>query len=152
MLFELLAMEFLRTRFAPVPAAPVLSLRAFRGRDDGVVVMCSFCLCLKRRSRRAKHREQSGHSNGFSLVCDRSWRFRCSSRANDRPQVVQTCGRGLSVLGGGIFVLAPAWPFASVFLVVSLEGGADRLHRIRNGVRNGRICPQTHPMCPPGSR
>lgn len=43
MLLELLAIEFLRTRFAPVDAPPVLSLRPFLGRDDGVVVMCSFC-------------------------------------------------------------------------------------------------------------
>lgn len=34
-------------------------------------------------------------------MCDRSWRLRCSNRANERVQVVQTCGRGLSVLGGG---------------------------------------------------
>lgn len=41
---ELLAMEFLRTRLAPPgAAAPVLSRRPFLGREDGVVVMCSFC-------------------------------------------------------------------------------------------------------------
>lgn len=34
-------------------------------------------------------------------MCDRSWRLRCSSLANERVQVVQTCGRGLSVLGVG---------------------------------------------------
>jgi hypothetical protein len=33
---------FLRTRLAP-GAAPVLSRRPFFGREDGVVVMCSFC-------------------------------------------------------------------------------------------------------------
>jgi len=34
-------------------------------------------------------------------VCDRSCRFKCSSLANDRVHVVQMCGRGLSVFGGG---------------------------------------------------
>lgn len=58
-----LAIEFLRTL-----ELLVLSLRAFLGRDDGVVVMCSFCWCLKSRSRLAKHLVQSGHSKGFSLV------------------------------------------------------------------------------------
>lgn len=47
-MLELPAMEFLRTRFVPdepvaTPALPVLSLRPFRGREDGVEVMCSFC-------------------------------------------------------------------------------------------------------------
>lgn len=48
-LLGLLAMEFFRTRLAPeaapvaTPAAPVLSLRPLRGREDGVDVMCSFC-------------------------------------------------------------------------------------------------------------
>lgn len=107
---ELLAMEFFLTRLAPAPggAAPVLSRRAFLGREDGVVVMWSFCWCRSKRSRRAKHRAQSGHSNGFSLVWERSWRFKCSNRANERPQVVQTWGLGLSVLGGGILPLAAA--------------------------------------------
>lgn len=45
---ELPAMEFFRTRLAPdgplaTPALPVLSLRPLRGREEGVVVMCSFC-------------------------------------------------------------------------------------------------------------
>lgn len=40
--FGLLATEFLRTRLAPV-AALILSLRPFLGREDGGVVMCSFC-------------------------------------------------------------------------------------------------------------
>ena len=42
-----------------------------------------------------------GHSKGFSFVWDLSCRFRCSSLANDRLHVPQTCGLGLSVLGGG---------------------------------------------------
>lgn len=96
-----MAVEDLRTRFPPV-AVPVLSRRPCFGRDDGGAVMCNFCWCLRRRSRRAKQRLQLGHPKGFSLVWDRSWRFKCSNLANDRPQVVQTCGRGLSVLGGGI--------------------------------------------------
>ena len=84
-------MEFLRTRLAGVPeAAPVLSRRPFLGRDDGVEVIRNFCWWRSRRSRRAKHLEHSGHSKGFSLVCERSWRFRCSSRANERLHVVQT--------------------------------------------------------------
>ena len=95
---------FFRTRPAP-GVAPLALSRRLRGRDDGVVVWCSFCWCRKSRSRRAKHREHSGHSNGFSLVCDRSWRFRCSSRANERWHVPQMCGRGLSVFGGGKLVV-----------------------------------------------
>src|SRR4051794_36697918 len=85
------------------PTADMLSLRPppFRGRLDGVVVMCSFCWCLSSRSLLAKHRVHSGHSNGFSLVCERSWRFKCSSLANDREQMAQTWGLGLSVFGGG---------------------------------------------------
>ena len=97
----LLAIEFLRTR-AFVDEAPLtLSRRAFRGRDEVVFVMCNFCWCRSSRSLLAKHLVHSGHSNGFSLVCDRSCLFRCSSRAKDLPQVPQTCGRGLSVFGGG---------------------------------------------------
>jgi hypothetical protein len=95
---------FFRTRPAP-GVAPLALSRRLRGRDDGVVVWCSFCWCRNNRSRRAKHREHSGHSNGFSLVCDRSWRFRCSSRANERWHVPQMCGRGLSVFGGGKLVV-----------------------------------------------
>lgn len=107
-------MEFFRTLFVAVEAAPVLSLLPFLGRDDGVAVMCSFCWCLRRRSRRAKQRAQSGHSKGFSFVWERSWRFKCSSRAKDRPQVVQTWGRGLSDLGGGAFAFDDAfWLFES---------------------------------------
>lgn len=94
-----LTMEFLRTRPFAIPV--VLSLRALRGLDDGVVVEWSFCWCRNSRSLRAKHRVQDGHSKGFSFVCDRSCRFKCSRRANDLMQVVQTCGLGLSVLGGG---------------------------------------------------
>jgi hypothetical protein len=121
-------MEFLRTLLAPAPAgAPeVLSRRPFRGREDGVEVMCSFCWCRSNRSRRAKQRAQSGHSKGFSLVWERSWRFRCSNRANERPQVVQTCGLGLSVLGGGMLPLAAAgWPLTSAFLF-SFDGATGR--------------------------
>lgn len=80
--------------------------RRFRGRDDGVVVICSFCWWRRSRSRRAKQRVHSEHSNGFSFVCERSWRLRCSSRANERVQVAQMCGRGLSVFGGGKAVAA----------------------------------------------
>lgn len=68
-----------------------------------MVVWWSFCWWRSRRSRRAKHLVHSGHSNGFSLVWDRSCRFKCSSRAKERWQVAQTCGRGLSVFGGGKF-------------------------------------------------
>lgn len=95
----MLLVEFLRTRLALPEMLLVLS-RRLRGREEGVVVMCSFCWCRKSRSRRAKHLVHSGHSNGFSFVCDRSWRFRCSNRAKERLQVVQTCGLGLSVLTG----------------------------------------------------
>lgn len=99
----LLATEFLRALLVPpVAGAPLtLSLRPARGREDAGFVMCSFCWWRKRRSRRAKHLVHSGHSKGFSFVCERSWRFRCSSLANDLLHVPQTCGRGLSVLGGG---------------------------------------------------
>jgi hypothetical protein len=94
--------EFLRTRPEALGGRPVvLSLRALRGRELVAPCWCSFCWCRNSRSRRAKHRAHWGHSNGFSLVCERSWRFRCSRRANDRVQVVQMCGRGLSVLGCG---------------------------------------------------
>ena len=58
----------------PVVAAVLLAAlsRRFRGLDDGVVVICSFCWCRSNRSRRAKHLAHSGHSKGFSFVCDRS--------------------------------------------------------------------------------
>ena len=43
-------------------------------------------------------------------MCERSCLFRCSSLANERPQVAQTWGLGLSVLGGGNCPLpAPFW-------------------------------------------
>jgi hypothetical protein len=94
--------EFLRTRAAELGGKPVvLSRRALRGRVVVAPCWCSFCWCRNSKSRRAKHLVHCGHSKGFSLVCDRSWRFRCSRRANDRVQVVQTWGLGLSVLGGG---------------------------------------------------
>lgn len=98
----LLAIEFFRMRLAPAGCAPlVLSRLPFRGRGFVVPVWWSFCWCLNNRSRRAKHRVHCGHSKGFSFVWDRSWRFRCSSRAKDLPHVVHMCGRGLSVFGGG---------------------------------------------------
>lgn len=98
----LLETEFLRTRPEGLGGKPVvLSLRALRGREEVAPCWCSFCWCRRSRSRRAKQRWHCGHSNGFSLVCERSCRFRCSSRANDRVHVVQMCGRGLSVFGGG---------------------------------------------------
>lgn len=121
--FPPFATEFLRTRPGPPPL--VLSRRLlFLGRDEGVVVMWSFCWCLRSRSRRAKHLVHSGHSNGFSFVCERSWRLRCSNRANDLEQVPQTCGLGLSVLGGGKlpFVL-PVWPVVAAFEAVLVRPG-----------------------------
>lgn len=100
----LFAVEFLRTLEDPLGAVLlVLSLR--RARDEGGVVMCSFCWCLNKRSRRAKHRVHSLHANGFSLVWERSCLFKCSNRAKDLVQVAQTCGLGLSVLGGGMLGL-----------------------------------------------
>jgi hypothetical protein len=94
--------EFLRTRPGALGGMPVvLSLRALRGRELVEPCWCSFCWCRNSRSRRAKHLAHWGHSNGFSFVCERSCRFKCSSLANDRVQVVQMCGRGLSVLGWG---------------------------------------------------
>lgn len=51
---------------------PLADSRRFRGRDDGVDFWCSFCWCRRSRSRRAKHLAHSGHSNGFSLVWERS--------------------------------------------------------------------------------
>jgi hypothetical protein len=90
---------FLRARLWP-GATPLAEPRRFRGRDEGIEVWCSFCRWRSSRSLRAKHREHSGHSKGFSLVWERSCRLRCSNRANERWQVPQTCGRRLSVLGG----------------------------------------------------
>ncbi len=99
---DAVAVEFFRTLAGPlVMVLLVLSRRPFLGFDDGVVLACSFCWCRNNRSRRAKHRVHSLHSKGFSLVCDLSWRFRCSSLAKDLVHTVQTCGRGLSVFGAG---------------------------------------------------
>jgi hypothetical protein len=98
----LLATEFLRTLAALLGGRPVvLSLRPVRGREEVAPCWCSFCWCRRSKSRRAKHRVHCGHSNGFSLVCERSCRFRCSRRANERWHVPHTWGRGLSVFGGG---------------------------------------------------
>ena len=97
-----LGIEFLRTLPVAVEVAePVLSLREpgpplGRPTPEGPA-MWSFCWWRRSRSRRAKHRLHSGHSNGFSLVWERSWRLRCSRRANDLWQVPQTWGRGFSV-------------------------------------------------------
>lgn len=88
----------------------VLSRRAVRGRDEAAPCWWSFCWCRSSRSRRAKHRAHWGHSKGFSFVCERSWRLRCSSRAKERVQVVQMCGRGLSVLGRGKVVVVVGDP------------------------------------------
>lgn len=99
----MLAIEFLRTLFvAALGGIPVvLSRRPFRGLEDAAPAWCSFCWCRNKRSRLAKHLVHCGHSKGFSFVWERSCRFRCSSLANERPQVPHTCGLGLSVLGGG---------------------------------------------------
>lgn len=86
----------------------------------------SFCWCRSRRSLRAKHLVHSWHSKGFSLVCDRSCRFRCSSLAKERPQVPQTCGLGLSVLGGG------NWPFETPFCAAPFPLDAGRAARVSN--------------------
>lgn len=103
--------EFLRTRLVVLGGKPVvLSRRAVRGRDEAAPCWWSFCWCRSSRSRRAKHRAHWGHSKGFSFVCERSWRLRCSSRAKERVQVVQMCGRGLSVLGRGKVVVVVGDP------------------------------------------
>jgi hypothetical protein len=108
----LFAIEFLRTRAEPPGAVLlVLSRLAPLCRDAAKAVMCSFCWCRNNRSRLAKHRVHSGHANGFSFVCDRSCRFRCSRRAKDRVHVAQTCGLGLSVFGGGKLGLIFCGPF-----------------------------------------
>jgi hypothetical protein len=94
--------EFLRTRPEAFGGKPVvLSRRALRGRVDVAPCWWSFCWCRNSKSRRAKHLAHCGHSKGFSFVCERSCRFRCSNLANDRVHVVQICGRGLSVFGRG---------------------------------------------------
>lgn len=77
-------LELLRTLALPAPAVLLALSRRFRGLEEGVVVMCSFCWCRNSRSRRAKHLVHSGHSKGFSLVWERSCRLRCSNRANER--------------------------------------------------------------------
>lgn len=85
----------------------------------------SFCLCRRSKSRRAKQRSHTGHWKGFSLVWERSWRLRCSSRANERVHVRHMWGLGLSVLmmvdlGGicwvGCGILGPAGGWCWVFL------------------------------------
>ena len=87
----LFAIEFLRTRVEPPGAALlVLSRLVPLCLDGGMAVKCNFCWCLKSRSRRAKHRVHSGQAKGFSLVWERSCRFKCSRRAKDRPQAAQT--------------------------------------------------------------
>lgn len=69
----LLATEFLRTLPALLGGSPVvLSRRPERGRDEVAPCWCSFCWCRSSRSRRAKQRVHCGHSNGFSLVWERS--------------------------------------------------------------------------------
>jgi hypothetical protein len=120
----LLATEFFRTLLLlPEAAAPLtLSLLPARGREDAGLVMCNFCWWRSNRSRRAKHLVHSGHSKGFSFVCDRSCRFRCSSLANDLLQVPQTCGRGLSVLGGGNCA-TPLWGLGLSLLAATLSVG-----------------------------
>lgn len=121
-----LATLFFRARLCAAAGAPLaLSLR-LRGRADGVVDWCSFCWWRRSRSRLAKHRLQSPHSKGFSLVCERSCLFKCSRRANARWQVVQTWGRGLSVFGGGklavgVLVLTVIVEASALGLVVSGE-------------------------------
>lgn len=108
MLFNLGHMQA-AAELAPAVTAAALSLRTLRWPDatrvadsrwwqdrDGVVVWCSFCWWRRSRSRRLKQRAHSGHSKGFSWVCVRSCRFRCSRRAKERWQAAQTCGRVLS--------------------------------------------------------
>lgn len=68
-----------------------------------------------------KHLVHWEHSNGFSLVWDRTWRFKCSSRAKDLPHVVQAYGRGLLVLSDGCTV-APFWEVAPLSLVEVVSG------------------------------
>jgi hypothetical protein len=94
--------EFLRTRAVELGGRPAaLSRRALRGLAEVAFCWWSFWACRSNRSRRANDRAHCWHSNGFSLVCERSCRFRCSRRANARWHSWQTCGRGLSVFGGG---------------------------------------------------
>lgn len=56
--------------------------------------------CLTSKSCREKQLEHRGHSNGFSLVWERSWRFRCSRRANDREHERQVRNLGLRTFLG----------------------------------------------------
>lgn len=127
-----LAIEFLRT--LPFDTALLtLSLRPLRGREDVLPMACSFCWCRRSRSRRAKHRVHSWHSNGFSFVCDRSCLFRCSSLAKERPQVPQTCGLGLSVLGGG------NWPLEAPFCAAPFPLDAGRAAAVSH-VHDPRLC------------
>lgn len=109
------------------PTLDELCLR-FRGLAGGVVPTCSFCWCRRRRSRRAKQRVHSGHSKGFSFVWERSWRLRCSRRANERPHVVHTWGLGLSVLGSGTGAAAAAAVVVpgAVAVDVVVGGAVDR--------------------------
>lgn len=65
---------------------------------------CSFCWWRRTKSLLAKQRPHAAHWNGFSLVCDLSWRFKCSSLANPRVHVVQMWGLGLSVLIIALFL------------------------------------------------
>jgi len=61
------------------------------------------------------------------LVCERSCRFRCSRRAKERWQVAQTCGRGLSVFGGGKL----AGAFVLTVIVDAVDKAANCQHRSR---------------------
>ena len=113
-----LAIEPFLTR-PPLTGPLVLSRLLFLGRLEGLFVKCSFCWCRRSRSRRAKHLLHSWHSNGFSLVCERSCLLRCSNLANERPQVPQTCGRGLSVFGGGNLACALGGWFGGAAVVLA---------------------------------
>lgn len=56
--------------------------------------------CLTSRSCREKQLVHLGHSKGFSLVWERSWRLRCSRRANDREHERQVRSFGLRTFLG----------------------------------------------------
>lgn len=101
-----LAADDLRAFDEDVDMPLVLSLREALARPDGAPVKWSFCWWRSKRSRRAKHLVHSGHSKGFSLVCDRSWRLRCSSLANDLAHAPHTCGLGLSAFKAGMVGLS----------------------------------------------
>lgn len=132
-----LAIEFLRT-LPPDTALLTLSRRPLRGREEVLPMACSFCWCRRSRSRRAKHRVHSWHSNGFSLVCDRSCLFKCSSLAKERPQVPQTCGLGLSVLGGGSWPLEAPFCEAPFPLDAGRAAAVSHLHDLRRRQLNVR--------------